>query len=191
MRRNFGSGGRFRPQRIGRLPRSYGGALVYCQKRGEEIPVGRCESCPEFGVWHAEDLARCRFEFEGLRSRGHYAETQEEWMEYLKDLDPATYRELREERENRERVLGEMEEERRAEEGMRARQGDVPGGGREGCRRGDSGGQRAHDEEKAGGGRAGGDDDGGAGDEGSERDGDEEEDEEEEEEEDEPEEEGW
>ena len=107
----------FRPRFSGPY-RSFGirrprmGATVYCPERDEDVTYYQCIECPQFGVWEDGDLERCKFEAEDLRSKGYYAKDQDEWFEYLHDLDPKTWQQLIEEKRNRERVLEEMEAER-------------------------------------------------------------------------------
>jgi len=108
--------GFYRPRssnRYLRMWRGYqrGGGLVYCPDKGEHVLYSDCQKCPKFGVWEKGDLQRCRHEYEELKSKGFYAKDQDEWLEYLRDLDPKTYQRLIEEERERERVLAETETE--------------------------------------------------------------------------------
>ena len=108
--------GFYRPRssnRYLRMWRGYqrGGGLVYCPDKGDYVLFSDCQKCPKFGVWEKGDLQRCKHEYEELKSKGFYAKDQDEWLEYLRDLDPKTYQRLIEEERERERVLAETETE--------------------------------------------------------------------------------
>jgi hypothetical protein len=109
----------FRPRRSNKYLRMSGGGrpavpLVYCPEMGEEVPYTHCFECPHFRVFAEGDIERCRYEYEELKQRGYYAKDQDEWLEYLHDLDPETWQELIEQKENMERVRAEMEAEQLA-----------------------------------------------------------------------------
>jgi len=90
-----------------RMWRGYqrGGGLVYCPDKGDYVLFSDCQKCPKFGVWEKGDMQRCKHEYEELKSKGFYAKDQDEWLEYLRGLDPKTYQRLIEEERERERVL--------------------------------------------------------------------------------------
>jgi hypothetical protein len=87
---------------------------VYCPEMGEEVLYTHCFECRHFKVWADGDVERCLYEYQELRQRGFYAKDDDEWLEYLHDLDPATWQLLIEQKENMERVRAEMEAEQLA-----------------------------------------------------------------------------
>jgi hypothetical protein len=99
----------------------------YCPDAGEQVLYSDCLGCPKYGVWEEWDLERCRYEYQERKEKGLYAKSQEEWEEYLHDLDPETWREAIEERRTRERVLAEMEAEKAERSaGTQAQNADQP-----------------------------------------------------------------
>jgi hypothetical protein len=101
------------------VPHAGGSGTKECPASGDEVTCYDCARCEQFRVWKEGDVPLCRYEFEELMDSGFYSESEEEWLEHLKKADPDVYRELVEDKRNRERVLGEMENEKTATESNR------------------------------------------------------------------------
>jgi len=80
-----------------------------CPETGEKVTFRECMGCPRFQVWDEDGsgFQRCWYEHE---SPGRL--TEEGWLDRLRETDAETYERLIEEKQNRERVLTEIEAER-------------------------------------------------------------------------------